>query len=106
MYSLSDLRKNLKVQIDGDPYVIVAAQFVKPGKGSVFTRARLKNLISGAVLDRTFKAGDKIEPAHLEEQFMQFLYSQGKTFYLMNTSSYEQLELDEEHVGNSKNYII
>ncbi|MFH0925192.1 MAG: elongation factor P [bacterium] len=106
MYSLSDLRKNLKIQIDGEPYLVVDAQFVKPGKGNVFTRTRLKNLINGSVLDRTYKSQDKIEPAYLEEQAMQFLYAQGETYHFMNTTTYEQVELDEKHVGEAKGYLI
>ena len=66
MYETSDIRKNLKIVIDGQPWVVVDFQFVKPGKGNAFTRTRLKNMMTGSVLERTFKTGEKLTPAHLE----------------------------------------
>lgn len=105
MYSTSDIRKNLKVVIDGAPFVVVDFQFVKPGKGNAFTRTRLKNMITGAVLDRTFKTGEKLEPASLEERNMQFLYSDGGTFHFMDNHNYEQVEIDSEHVGDAAHYL-
>ncbi|MGA1875352.1 MAG: elongation factor P [bacterium] len=106
MYEISDIRKNLKIQIDNEPYIVVDYQFVKPGKGNAFTRTRLKNMITGNVLDRTYKSGEKLEPALLEEQPMQFLYSQDGVYHFMNTETYEQIEMDESQVGEAKNYLI
>jgi elongation factor P len=105
MYSTSDIRKNLKIEIDDTPYVVVDFQFVKPGKGNAFTRTRLKNMITGAVLDRTYKSGEKFKPAQLEEATMQFLYSDGSTFHFMNTQNYEQVEIDADHIGEAANYL-
>lgn len=105
MYSTSDIRKGLKVEIDGVPYVVVDFQFVKPGKGNAFTRTRLKNMITGAVLDRTYKTGEKFQPAQLEESNMQFLYSDGSTYHFMNTQTYEQVEIDADHVGEAASYL-
>ncbi|MCA9625712.1 MAG: elongation factor P, partial [Myxococcales bacterium] len=70
----SDLRKNLKIMLDGQPYAVVDYQFVKPGKGQAFTRVKLRNLHSGSVLERTFKSGEKLEKADMEERQMQYLY--------------------------------
>jgi len=106
MYEISEIRKNLKLQIDGEPYIVVDFQFVKPGKGSAFTRTRLKNMITGNVLDRTYKSGEKLEPAGLEEHPMQFLYAQDGMYHFMNTENYEQIEMEESQVGNAKDYLI
>lgn len=106
MYETSDLRKNLKIQIDGDPYLVIDCQFVKPGKGNAFTRTRLKNMITGNVLDRTYKSGEKLEQAQLEEQPMQFLYVQEAVYHFMNTETYEQIEMEASRVGDAKNYLI
>ncbi len=105
MYSTSDIRKNLKIEIDGTPFVVVDFQFVKPGKGNAFTRTRLKNMVTGAVLDRTYKTGEKLQPASLEEHNMQFLYSDGTNYHFMNTQSYDQVEIDAEHVGDAADYL-
>lgn len=106
MYDTSDIRKNLKIQIDGEPYVVIDFQFVKPGKGNAFTRTKLKNMKTGAVIERTFRSGEKLTPANLEEQEMQFLYKEGKEYHFMNTQSYEQLQLTEEQVGDAKDFLI
>lgn len=105
MYETSDIRKNLKVEIDGNPWVVIDFQFVKPGKGNAFTRTRLKNMVTGAVLDRTYKTGEKLIPAHLEEHDMQFLYKEGDRYHFMNNQTYEQVELDEDHLGEARNWL-
>lgn len=106
MYDTSDIKKGLKVTIDGQPYAVVEFQFVKPGKGQAFTRTKLKNLISGNVLEKTFKTGEKLEPADVEEREMQYLYQEGDGWVFMDTSSYEQMTLREEHVGENKLYLL
>ena len=106
MYETSDIRKNLKVQIDGEPYIIVDFQFVKPGKGQAFTRTKMRNMITGFVIERTYRSGEKLEKAALDEHKLQFLYSQGNTYQFMNTSTYDQLELTEEQVGDAVHYLI
>ncbi len=105
MYQTSDIRKNLKIEIDGNPFVVVDFQFVKPGKGNAFTRCRLKNMVTGAVIDRTYKTGEKLQPASLEEHTMQFLYSDGAHYHFMNTQNYEQVEIDAGHVGEAADYL-
>ena len=106
MYETSDLRKGLKVEIEGQPYIVIDAQFVKPGKGRAFTRTKFKNMITGLNLDRTIFTGDRLTPADLEEQQMQYLYAEGDKFCFMNTESYEQVFLDAENVGDSKHYLL
>lgn len=106
MYETSDIKKNLKVQIDGNPYAVVEFQFVKPGKGSAFTRTKLRNMISGSILERTFKTGEKLEPADMAERTMQFLYKEGDGFVFMDTSNYEQINLSLEQLGDSALYLV
>ena len=77
MYEVKEFRSGIKVEIDGQPYIMVDCQFVKPGKGQAFSRTRLKHLETGAVLDRTFKSGERVPKAKLEEVGMQFLYAEG-----------------------------
>jgi elongation factor P len=101
MYETSDIRKGLKIQIDGEPYAVVEFQFVKPGKGTAFTRTRIKNLITGAVLDRTFRTGEKLEPANIEEREMQFLYHEGDSYHFMDTSTYDQMIITDDVLGDS-----
>lgn len=105
MYDTSDLKKGLKVEIDGEPYVVTDAQFVKPGKGNAFTRCKLKSLISGLVLDRTWRSGEKIDRCSLEERPMEYLYKDDDGFHFMNTSSYEQLALSNDQVGESGQWL-
>jgi elongation factor P len=105
MYDTSAIRKNLKFQIDGEPYVVVDFQFVKPGKGTAFTKTRIKNLITGAVLDRTFRTGEKLEPANIEERAMQFLYLDGDNFCFMDNTSYDQILVPPGVVGDMAKWL-
>jgi len=105
MYETSDLRKNLKIQMDGDPYVVIEAQFVKPGKGVAFTRTKLRNMITGNVIERTFRSGEKFEQADLREQTLQFLYADD-SYHFMNTETFEQLELPGELLGEDRLFLI
>ena len=106
MYNASDLRKGLKLQIDNDPYVITDFQFSKPGKGQSLYRCKLKNMINGVIIDRTFRSVDTFQQANLEERKMQFLYSQGDEFFFMDVGNYEQTGLNTEQVGEARNYLI
>jgi elongation factor P len=105
MYDTSDIRKNLKIVLDGAPYAVVDHQFVKPGKGQAFTRTKLKNMITGAVLERTFKSGEKLEKADMEERQMQYLYPEGDLFVFMDTGSYNQLHLSRDVLGDTPDYL-
>lgn len=101
----SEFRKGLKIEIDGDPYEIVEFQHVKPGKGSAFVRTTIRNLITGRVLEPTFKSGDKVGKPDLEEKEMQYLYKEGEDFYFMDTKSYEQTFLGEKVLGDARNFL-
>lgn len=105
MYEASDIRKGLKIQIDGEPYVVVDFQFVKPGKGTAFTKTRIKNMITGAVLDRTYRSGEKLEPANIEEREMQYLFAEGGNYCFMDTSNYEQVYVDGAVVGDAAKWM-
>ena len=106
MYTAADLRKGLKLQIDGEPYMVVDFQFSKPGKGQALYRTRLRNLVTGNQFDRTFRSNDKFEKAALEERTMQYLYSQGDEFHFMDTKNYEQIIVSREQLGDDTNFLI
>ena len=105
MYSTTDFRKGLKVEIGGEPFVIVDFQHVKPGKGGAFVRTRLKSLVSGNVIDQTFRSGDRVDKPDLEEREMQFLYEAGGEFHFMETQTFEQLFLTADQLGGSKDFL-
>ncbi len=92
-YSTSDFKKGIKVQIDGDPYLMIECNFVKPGKGNALYKCRMRNLVKNTVLDRTYKGGDSLEAADVEEIDAQFLYRQADQFVFMDNANYEQYEL-------------
>jgi elongation factor P len=106
MYNASDLKKNLKIQIDGEPYVITEFQFVKPGKGQALYRCKLKNMISGSQFERTFRSVDTFHPADLQDKRMQYLYPEGNKYCFMDMETYEQVYLTEDQVGDARNYMI
>ena len=104
-YSTSDFRKGLKVQIEGDPYLMIECNFVKPGKGQALYKCKLRNLIRGTVLDRTYKSGDSLEAADIEEVAVQYLYRQGDQFIFMHNVTYEQYELTLDQVDDAWKYL-
>jgi len=104
-YKTSDFRKGIKVQIDGEPFVMTEMNFVKPGKGNALYKCRLKNLIRGTTLERVYKGGDSLESADVEEVEAQFLYKQLETFVFMNNETYDQYELKADQVDDSWKWI-
>ncbi len=106
MYSASDLRKGLKITIDNEPYIVTFFEFSKPGKGQALYRTKLRNMITGLTIDRTYREGDTFEPASLEERPMQFLYKEGDNYYFMDNQTYEQIVIKEEVLGETKNFLI
>ena len=104
-YKTSDFRKGLKVQIDGEPYLMIEMNFVKPGKGNAMYKCKLRNLVRGSMLDRTYKGGDTLETADVEEIQVQFLYRQLDTYVFMHTTTYEQYELTKEQVDDNWKYL-
>ena len=105
MLESGDLRKGVKLEIDGEPYIIVQFEFVKPGKGQALYKCKLKNMITGAQFDRTYRSGEKFTPADLEETEMEYLYYDGDRYCFMNTSNYEQEMLGEDQIGEAKTLL-
>jgi len=101
----SDFRNGLSILQDNDIYTIVEFQHVKPGKGGAFVRTRLKNARSGAVTEKTFRAGEKMEQARLDRKPMQFLYHQDDEYFLMNTETYDQIGVDKALFGDPVKYL-
>lgn len=101
----SEFRKGLKIEVDGEPFEIVEFQHVKPGKGSAFVRTSIRNLLTGRVLQPTFKSGDKVGKPDIEERDMQYLYKQGDDFYFMDNRNFEQTYLGEAALGEAKNFL-
>ena len=106
MYHTSDIRKGLKIEMDHGPWMVIDFQFVKPGKGQAFTRTKLRNLLTGNVIDRTFKSGESLEPADISEIEMQYLYNDQDGYHFMDTESYEQMQLTADTLGDGIKYII
>jgi len=105
MLESSDLKKGLKIEIDGEPYVIVQFDFVKPGKGQALYKCKLKNMITGAQFDRTYRSNEKFNEANLEEVEMEYLYFDGDRYCFMNTATYDQDFLTAEQVGDARNFL-
>ena len=105
MYTAANLRKGLKVVIDNEPYIVTVFDFSKPGKGQALYRTKLRNMITGLTLERTFREGDTFEPASLEEREMQYLYKEGDHYYFMDNQTFEQIIISEEALGDTKNFL-
>ncbi|HWC51367.1 MAG TPA: elongation factor P [Nitrospira sp.] len=99
MISTTDFRGGVRLMVDGEPFYIVEFQHVKPGKGGAFVRTKLKSYLSGNVLDRTFRSGERFEEPDLEERDMQFLYATGDDYTFMDTETYEQLTFEKKQLG-------
>lgn len=105
MISTTDFRGGVRLMVDGEPFYIVEFQHVKPGKGGAFVRTKLKSYISGNVLDRTFRSGERFEEPELEEREMQFLYATGNDYTFMDTETYEQLTFDKKSLGENADLL-
>ncbi len=104
-YGLNDVRNGLKILIDGDPYVIVDSDFIKPGKGQAFTRIKIRNLKNGRVVERSLKSSDSVEGADVMDTDMQFLYSDGEFWHFMQPETFEQLSADAVAVGDTAQWL-
>ena len=104
-YNTSEFKKGLKIQIDGTPYLMVEMNFRKPGKGTALYECKLKNLIRGTVVDRTYRAGQTLEAADISEFTAQYLYRQGDNYVFMNNTDYEQYELAAERIGDDWRFL-
>ncbi len=106
MYTTGDFKKGLKVLIDNQPYSIVDFQHVKPGKGNQFTRTKLKNMLTGSNLEKTFKSGEKFEVPDVNTSDCQFLYKDENGYHFMEKENYNQISLNEDDIGDNRFYLI
>ncbi len=101
----SRFRNGLKIEINGEPFTITYFQHVKPGKGGAFVRTKIKNLKNGRVIDKTFRSGEKVDEADIDEKKMQFLYQDGDQLIFMDQTTYDQIPFSVEQVGNAMKYM-
>jgi elongation factor P len=105
MISTNDFRTGVTIEVDGQPWVVVDFQHVKPGKGSAFVRTKIKNVITGAVLEKTFNAGERVPRARIERRETQYLYSVGDDYTFMDVSTYDQTTINRETIGEGVLYL-
>ena len=105
VYSAGDFRNGTTFEMDGNVFKVVEFQHVKPGKGSAFVRTKLKNVISGAVIEKTFNPSEKYPGAEIEKRDMQYLYEDGGLYYFMDNETYEQIPLNEEQIGDALKFM-
>lgn len=105
MVSAGDFKNGLTVEIEGNVYQILEFQHVKPGKGAAFVRTKLKNIINGGVVERTFRPTEKFDTAHIDRKEMQYLYSDGDLYYFMDTETYDQIAVNGDTVGESLKFV-
>ena len=105
VYSAGDFRNGTTFEMEGNVYRVVEFQHVKPGKGSAFVRTKLKNVITGATLEKTFNPSDKFPAAEIEKKVMQYLYNDGGLYYFMDNDTYDQIPLNEDQLGDCLKYL-
>lgn len=105
MISVNDFKTGLTIEVDGELWRVIEFLHVKPGKGSAFVRSKLKNLRTGAVQEKTFRAGEKVEQAQIDNKQMQYLYADGNTYVFMDTTTYEQLELPGDKIKDELKFM-
>ena len=105
MISAGDFKNGVTLEIEGNVYQILEFQHVKPGKGAAFVRTKLKNIINGGAVERTFRPTEKFPKAHIEKKDMQYLYSDGELYHFMDVESYDQIALNEESIGDSLKFV-
>ena len=105
MISAGEFRNGVTMEFEGDPYVVLEFQHVKPGKGAAFVRTKIKNLKTGAVLEKTFRPTEKMPRAHIDRQDMQYLYSDGDLFHFMNAETFDQIAVNSADVGDSLKFV-
>ncbi len=103
---VTDLKKNAKLEIDGAPWVVTDFQFVKPGKGQGLYKCKIKNMLTGSVVDRTWRSGEKLTAANVESKKMQYLFSSPEAFTFMDNDTYEQIEMAADVVGDDKYFLL
>ena len=103
--STSDFKSGMKVEVDKEPYIMVNVEFVKPGKGQAFTRVKLKHLTSGRVVEKTYKSGEKLELADVDEQKMRYLYSEGSDAVFMHDETFDQIHVPFSVIGDTQKWM-
>lgn len=103
---VNELKKNVKIEMDGHPFVVTDFQFVKPGKGQGLYKCKLKNMITGAVIDRTWRSGERLTAANVESKKMQYLFEAAGAYTFMDNDTYEQIEIPGELVGDDKYFLL
>ncbi len=106
MYSASDLRKGLKILIDGNPFIITDFEFSKPGKGQSLYRCKLRNMITGNQFSQTYRSNDKFEKPALEERKMQYLYNQDNEYHFMDSQTYDQIFITGDQLDDNVNFLV
>lgn len=104
-YQTSDFRNGLKVEIDNQPYIMVYFQFVKPGKGTAFTRTKLKNMITGSVLERTYRTGETLDAAPVEDREMMYMYDEGEFAVFMDNETFETVNIDLKAIQDERPFL-
>ena len=105
VYSAGDFRNGTTFEMDGNVYKVVEFQHVKPGKGSAFVRTKIKNVITGSVIEKTFNPSEKFPAAQIEKKEMQYLYEDGGLYYFMDNETYEQIPLNKDQLGDSLKFL-
>ncbi len=105
-YNTSDLRRGLRIELDGEPYVIIDSDFMKPGKGQGIYRIKCKNLLRERVLDKTYRSGDKLKGADVQEQSLEYSYKAGSAYVFMDMESYEQHEVLPDALRGAEKYLL
>ncbi len=105
MISAGDFRNGVTFELDGNIFQIVEFQHVKPGKGAAFVRTKLKNIVTGATVERTFNPTDKMPKAHIERKDMQFLYSDDDLYHFMDTETFEQMPIGKDNIGDALKFV-
>ncbi len=105
-YNSNDFRQGLKIMLDGEPCSVIESEFVKPGKGQAFVRTRIRKLISGKLLEKTFKSTDSFDAADVVDMNLTYLYNDGEFWYFMNNETFEQLEADIKATGDNAKWLV
>lgn len=103
--SLNEIKSGVTILVDGQVYMVIETQHVKPGKGAAFVRVKLRNLKNSAVQEKTFRGDEKIEEAFVEERKLQYLYSSGSTYHFMDQENFEEITVSEENIGDKKKFL-
>jgi elongation factor P len=102
----SDIRKGLKLMMDGNPYVVTDFQFVKPGKGQAFTRTKMRNMLTGNTIERNIRSGERFDPADVEDRTLQYIYQEGEMYVFMHPKTGDQVSVHQDVVGDDKGFLM